>query len=61
MTTLTQAFNTAITNRDNFDSNGIIWNFIDADCYIDARGTFDTDDEFYDAFNELCETYERNI
>ena len=41
-------------NRDP-QTNEIIWNFVDADAYHYVRELYESDDAFYDAFNEAAD------
>ncbi len=47
-------------NRD-YRTNEIIWNYVDADAYHYARELYNTDDEFYDAFNAAADEIDREI
>ena len=44
-------------NRDPVKDT-IVWNYVDADAYAIARKDYESDDLFYDAFNDAAETIE---
>lgn len=46
-----------VAERENRDprTNAIIWNYVDADAYHYARSLYESDDAFYDAFNEAAD------
>ena len=45
-------------NRDR-NTNEIIWNYVDADAYHLARSLYESDDAFYDAFNDAADTIDK--
>ena len=47
-------------NRDS-RTNAIIWNYVDADAYHYARKLYNTDDEFYDAFNAAADQIDAQL
>jgi len=54
--TLEQAFADAVINPENLKANGNVnWNYVDADCYMDADG--DSIDNYLEQFNALADAY----
>ena len=67
-TQLAKSFNKAVTNAENFDADSnIIWNFVDADCYMAMTAgnpLFDTREEgqaYVDQFEYLAACYTGEI
>jgi len=61
---LARAFNKAVTNPENFDTNSntnssMNWNFIDGDCYMDvADGGEMPLDNYMEQFDYLADVWE---
>ena len=62
---VSQAFNRAVSNPENIQTNGSVnWNWVDADVYMDV-GPVDTDgnpisnQEHYAMFDVLASAYEK--
>jgi len=68
-TQLAKAFNKAVTNVENIDAtqeDGINWNFVDADCYMDLSDinsdlTVGSHIDYIDQFNYLADCYTGKI
>jgi len=67
--TFARAFNKAVSNPENFQSNGLIdWNYVDSDVFMDTR--YDDEDittasaesvRHYDQFDYLITQYESTV
>jgi len=62
-----RAFNKAVSNPENFQSNGLIdWNYVDSDVYMDMKPADQLlysahDDRIYEQFNYLVTQYESTV
>lgn len=55
-----KAFNNAVVRSENWDKNGIIWNFIDSDMYMEVKPASKAqEDQFYRMFDDLADMHEK--
>tara|TARA_B110000459_G_scaffold14690_1_gene14368 strand:- start:3961 stop:4278 length:318 start_codon:yes stop_codon:yes gene_type:complete len=55
---LRQAFSIATSDPENIVNGELDWDFVDADCYLEAGEQFKTSTEFYAEFDALCVEWE---
>ena len=55
--TIEQAFEAAVKNPENWDEKGIIWNYIDADTYMDSAAKRGTNENYSERFDELADSF----
>jgi hypothetical protein len=64
-TLLANAFKRAVTTVENINEDGsIIWNFVDADCYMDladSKSDLPADIDYLEQFNYLADCYTGKI
>lgn len=54
---IVKAFNAAIVNEDNWDANGINWDFVDADMFMEVNPTKEQVAKFYRMFDDLAKLF----
>lgn len=53
----------AVSIDENLNEDGTVnWNFVDADCYMSGiRKYYKDDTTYYEDWNDICDTIEREI